>query len=25
VRPEVEGFEANPLDRHPSRFLRLRD
>lgn len=24
VRPEVEGFEANPLDRHPSRFLRLR-
>jgi len=25
VRPEVEGFQANPLDRHPSRFLRLRD
>ena len=24
VRPEVDGFEANPLDRHPSRFLRLR-
>ena len=23
VRPEVEGFEANALDRHPSRFLRL--
>ncbi|WP_227977999.1 peptide ABC transporter substrate-binding protein [Arenimonas daejeonensis] len=23
VRPEVQGFEANPLDRHPSRFLRL--
>lgn len=21
VRPEVRGFEANPLDRHPSRFL----
>lgn len=21
VRPEVHGFEANPLDRHPSRFL----
>jgi oligopeptide transport system substrate-binding protein len=24
VRPEVEGFVANPLDHHPSRFLRLR-
>lgn len=24
VRPEVEGFEANPLDHHPTRFLRLR-
>ncbi len=23
VRPEVQGFEPNPLDRHPSRFLRL--
>jgi oligopeptide transport system substrate-binding protein len=23
VRPEVEGFEANALDRHSSRFLRL--
>lgn len=23
VRPEVGGFEANPLDRHPSRFLTL--
>ena len=23
VRPEVRGFEANPLDRHPTRFLRL--
>ncbi len=23
VRPEIEGFEANALDRHPSRFLRL--
>jgi oligopeptide transport system substrate-binding protein len=23
VRPEVQGFDANPLDRHPSRFLRL--
>jgi oligopeptide transport system substrate-binding protein len=25
VSPEVEGFEANPLDRHPSRFLRWLD
>ncbi|MBP6597108.1 MAG: peptide ABC transporter substrate-binding protein [Arenimonas sp.] len=24
VRPEVLGFEPNPLDRHPSRFLSLR-
>lgn len=24
VRPEVRGFEANPLDHHPSRFLRFR-
>lgn len=24
VRPEVQGFEPNPLDRHPTRFLRLR-
>ena len=23
LRPEVTGFEANPLDHHPSRFLRL--
>ena len=23
VRPEVEGFQANALDRHPCRFLRL--
>ena len=23
VRPEVQGFEANALDHHPSRFLRL--
>ena len=23
VRPEVQGFEANPLDHHASRFLRL--
>lgn len=23
VRPEVRGFEANALDRHPSRFLQL--
>jgi oligopeptide transport system substrate-binding protein len=23
VRPEVGGFEANALDRHPSRFLTL--
>ncbi|GAB2651152.1 peptide ABC transporter substrate-binding protein [Arenimonas aestuarii] len=25
VHPDVQGFEANPLDRHPSRFLQLRD
>lgn len=25
VRPEVLGFEANPLDRHASRWLRWRD
>jgi len=24
LRSEVFGFEANPLDHHPSRFLRLR-
>jgi oligopeptide transport system substrate-binding protein len=24
LRPEVVGFEANPLDHHPSRFLTLR-
>jgi len=24
VRPEVLGFEANALDHHPSRFMRLR-
>ena len=23
VRPEVQGFEANALDHHPSRFLKL--
>ena len=23
VRPEVHGFEANPLDHHPSRFLSI--
>ena len=23
VSPQVRGFEANPLDRHPSRWLRL--
>lgn len=23
VSPQVHGFEANPLDRHPSRWLRL--
>jgi oligopeptide transport system substrate-binding protein len=23
VRPDVQGFEANPLDRHPTRFLSL--
>lgn len=22
VSPDIAGFEANPLDRHPSRFLR---
>ncbi|MGH8028137.1 MAG: peptide ABC transporter substrate-binding protein, partial [Pseudoxanthomonas sp.] len=25
VRPEVLGFEANPLDRHASRWLRWRN
>lgn len=25
VRPDVLGFEANPLDHHPSRFLRLQE
>jgi oligopeptide transport system substrate-binding protein len=25
VAPTVLGFQSNPLDRHPSRFLRLRD
>jgi oligopeptide transport system substrate-binding protein len=25
VRDEVEGFVANPLDRHPSRWMRLRE
>jgi oligopeptide transport system substrate-binding protein len=24
LRPEVTGFESNPLDHHPSRFLRWR-
>jgi oligopeptide transport system substrate-binding protein len=24
VAPQVRGFEANPLDRHPSRWLELR-
>ena len=24
VRDEVDGFVANPLDRHPSRWMRLR-
>ena len=24
VSPKVVGFEANPLDRHPSRWLQLR-
>jgi oligopeptide transport system substrate-binding protein len=23
VRPRVEGFRPNPMDRHPTRFLRL--
>jgi oligopeptide transport system substrate-binding protein len=23
VRTEVQGFEANPLDHHPSRFLSI--
>lgn len=25
VRPRVEGFRPNPMDRHPTRFLRLAD
>lgn len=25
VRDEVEGYVANPLDRHPSRWMRLRE
>lgn len=25
VDPRLAGFEANPLDRHPSRFLRWRE
>ena len=25
VAPQVLGFEANPLDRHPSRWLRWRE
>lgn len=25
VRDAVEGFVANPLDRHPSRWMRLRE
>lgn len=25
VHPDVQGFEANPLDRHPSRFLRFAE
>lgn len=25
VSPQVIGFEANPLDRHPSRWLQLRE
>jgi oligopeptide transport system substrate-binding protein len=25
VRDEVEGYIANPLDRHPSRWMRLRE
>ena len=25
VRDDVEGFIANPLDRHPSRWMRLRE
>ncbi len=25
VRDEVEGYLANPLDRHPSRWMRLRE
>lgn len=25
VRPRIEGFQPNPMDRHPTRFLRLSD
>jgi oligopeptide transport system substrate-binding protein len=25
VRPRIEGFRPNPMDRHPTRFLRLKD
>lgn len=25
VRSDVQGFEANALDHHPSRFMKLRD
>lgn len=25
VRPRIEGFQPNPMDRHPTRFLRLAD
>jgi oligopeptide transport system substrate-binding protein len=25
VRSRIEGFRPNPMDRHPTRFLRLKD
>jgi len=25
VSPRLRGFEPNPLDRHPSRFLRFAE
>ena len=25
VSPQIGGFEDNPMDRHPSRFLTIND